>query len=986
MLIIAVALASSDAAAQPLTLDHEQVVTHAVPGATAAFSLDPSRVSASARDGLVTIVGRGPGSTNVIVIAGDDTVSLPVLVREPAALPHPGLRNGAVNGAGAGHYEARYGSNPGILQGNLFLSRRDGDRTAELSLGGAVPIGRDLNSRLSLPLASFTLRTPGREITLLDRVVSTSPLTVSRSNVRGLHLRQGPWHLTGGYSFFSSFEHVLLPTDKQAVAGVGYRHQLRKGTILTPHLYYFGPRSQDGQGGALGTVYFQTRTASDVAFAAELAAGPSVGGALEIEADRPNRRAWLKLRVAPQELPSLTTDQQSGRQFEGGWVSQGKKSTLNATVSSRGYHVGDSYQASTVASLDLQRRFTPHWAVHGGSAFSLFDNGSESAATTSADTTAGRNVHHLTLPVGASFSGRNVGLSLDYQFSRETTRDLGGHLVRGNISGNAGGYRFLAFGERQTQAPTARQIFADVPALQPILDRLGLSASTPQQLADLLRTNAELSAYGYANGLRIDVTPVRTRVGANGSWSGSGRRRPQVFVNTFANWDQSVDRSSFSAVHSLTYSQALHAATDLFVSWSAVCHERFLSTASCQPVLFASLRRSLSEGFPLLTTRRGHIDGVVFKDDERRGMHTPGAEPLAGVEVTLDNVRHTRTDGSGRFRFDDVPYGRHRVEARYASEHPTYFTTPSPAEVDTGGSVSFGIARARSSLRGVIRTDAAIAVPGVHVHIAGAGHRTTVRTSDDGTFVAEGLAAGDYVVEIDPGSVPAGYPLDHLEAKRVHVERTAPGRVAFVLRPYRTVAGKARLFNHQTGEYVPLAHAPVELRPLGRQALTDRNGQYTFRDVPAGGYTVVAKHDAREYLSNVAVPTGPAYVKDVDVAVLPGTPAPGRAASASAPKGAVADQTTQPSGARVEGPAATNSVFTVQVAEATSARYALDMIKELKGAGHAAYLVEARNGPYHVRVGQYPSLAEASRSARRLEKALGWKMSVTTATSILFAR
>ena len=44
MLIAALAIASSDAAAQSLTLDYQQVVTRPIPGATAAFSLDPSRV------------------------------------------------------------------------------------------------------------------------------------------------------------------------------------------------------------------------------------------------------------------------------------------------------------------------------------------------------------------------------------------------------------------------------------------------------------------------------------------------------------------------------------------------------------------------------------------------------------------------------------------------------------------------------------------------------------------------------------------------------------------------------------------------------------------------------------------------------------------------------------------------------------------------------------------------------------------------------
>ena len=185
-----------------------------------------------------------------------------------------------------------------------------------------------------------------------------------------------------------------------------------------------------------------------------------------------------------------------------------------------------------------------------------------------------------------------------------------------------------------------------------------------------------------------------------------------------------------------------------------------------------------------------------------QGLYTPGLPSLAGVEIVLDYVRYTRTDSSGRFRFDDVPHGRHRVEARHASGQPTFFTTPSPAEVETGAFVHFGIALSRSSLRGVVRTDAGLGLSGVVVHIAGADRRTTIRTADDGTFVAEGLSAGDYDVTIEAGSVPAGYPVDTLARQRVRVEETVPGRATFVLTPYRSVSGRARLFNRETGQYV----------------------------------------------------------------------------------------------------------------------------------------------------------------------------------------
>jgi cell division septation protein DedD len=156
-----------------------------------------------------------------------------------------------------------------------------------------------------------------------------------------------------------------------------------------------------------------------------------------------------------------------------------------------------------------------------------------------------------------------------------------------------------------------------------------------------------------------------------------------------------------------------------------------------------------------------------------------------------------------------------------------------------------------------------------------------------------------------------------------------------VLRPHLSVAGRARWFNRETGEYVALAGATVEIRPLRQQSVTDASGRYTFRNLPAGDYTVVAKHDGREHALAVAPVAG------------------------SPPAG---------------------GVFTIEVAESASVRHARAMVDELKDAGHAAYLEPSASGSsrtYRVRVGRYASLADANQSARTLERALGWRVAVT---------
>ena len=119
--------------------------------------------------------------------------------------------------------------------------------------------------------------------------------------------------------------------------------------------------------------------------------------------------------------------------------------------------------------------------------------------------------------------------------------------------------------------------------------------------------------------------------------------------------------------HSVSYSQRLDRGTELFFTWSALCQDRFIlffyvpagRVRVASPV--AEQRTWPSRVAPR-PHRRHRLQGRSGS-----GLYTPGLPPLEGVDVILDNVVHARTDSSGRFRFDDVTFGRHRVEAHYVS-------------------------------------------------------------------------------------------------------------------------------------------------------------------------------------------------------------------------------------------------------------------------------------------------------------------------------
>jgi len=57
----------------------------------------------------------------------------------------------------------------------------------------------------------------------------------------------------------------------------------------------------------------------------------------------------------------------------------------------------------------------------------------------------------------------------------------------------------------------------------------------------------------------------------------------------------------------------------------------------------------------------------------------------------------------------------------------------------------------------------------------------------------------------------------------------------------------------------------VLLRELSRESITDENGVYLFRDLPAGPYSLVVIYKGKESTKEVMLPDAPAFPKSVDI-------------------------------------------------------------------------------------------------------------------------
>src|SRR5262249_46764247 len=220
------------------------------------------------------------------------------------------------------------------------------------------------------------------------------------------------------------------------------------------------------------------------------------------------------------------------------------------------------------------------------------------------------------------------------------------------------------FFRHDVQVPTLAAIFSQVPGLQDALDRAGIVASTPEQLAELLRNTALLQLLGFTNPFTVNLAPSRNDVNAAVSWLARGRARRKIDLSFFHSNTQLLQGSSFVlTTATVSYAQRIKANNNIVLSASLVRSVN-AGITNTHPLFSVSLQRKFfTVPSLLLPGRHGMIQGHVFRDDDSAGLYSVFFPPVTGVEIRLDDGRVPRTDASGYFSFHHVPFGVHRVEA-----------------------------------------------------------------------------------------------------------------------------------------------------------------------------------------------------------------------------------------------------------------------------------------------------------------------------------
>jgi hypothetical protein len=862
--ILLILACPATARAQSFTVGYRQTINVPTSGALAAFSLNDFFAEAIAKDETLTIFGRNPGSTQIVVVMHDGTKVFEVRVlAAPPSFP-PGFVQPLTAAAADenGSYESRYTSDPSQSENIIDFMRREGDRSVQFHLDGlflATPVaGR---SMVSVSSGFYQVLTPHREITFLDATITNSPLTVDGSIVRGFHIRQGGFIFHIGYASLTTFENFILPSLKEGVVGVGYRISLGDHSSLTPNFYFFPGRLDSeniGQRGAVASLVYDYERGKNLSLLAEVGLSHGVGVADRFHFYSAHDQLSADLRYEPIQFASLSSNNLHGFYSDVDWTRD-----ITPRITETMSFIGDHYTlrsldlTNVVSSLNLETHIFGGWSLISGVNYGISKPRIPSGLAISA----------LGLPIGVNFYSVHFQSSFLYQYSRNSSSLSRSDEFRVSLGTQWSGFHLSGYVDRQTEAPAISFTLAGVPGLQEALDNLAISASTPEQIAIALRETAGLANQGFIGGENINLDLLRLLAGSDLTWSNHSPSRQEFHLSFLYNRNTLLLGANQTEIGTFTYSVKFKKAYDFFASSSLLrSNAAGIPGWRKSPLFEVSFRRQFSTtpNF-IISRRRGTIRGVVFADDGATGMYRPGGPVLFDVEVVLDDARRIHTDQNGHFAFTGVSYGLHFVEVDYHSSSPFFFTTASRVQSDANTEVNFGVAFSAARLFGSVRSDSGIGLSGVEIDLSGGLQHLRTQTDTEGKFQFEGLSPGDYEAKLDINSVPPGYSLAELETKRTAVEASVPAQVAFTLRAIRNISGKVTVYDQASHQEIPVSNITVLLRETSRTSVTDKNGDFLFRDLPAGPYSVVVIYQGREFKKFVDLPNIPASLKDIEI-------------------------------------------------------------------------------------------------------------------------
>lgn len=841
---LAVALAgvlvSCAHAAQP---GDQQLVAHRpvfveAAGVLLAFAVDPSVVDVTVDAGRLLLEGRRAGDTVVTIVLPGGVASFRVRVD---GAPSLAAGANAVDAARGSYVEVGYDTSARRLSTAFGGNGRIGDSQLRVDVETSRQLGpRAGETRTAVPSASIGITSARRSIVVLDQFVQDSPLSLDGVVLRGVHVRQDGLEAHAGIASWSPLEGFLASGGERA-ATLSRRTDVN-GLRVTPRLDWF-PDSRT-RAKAAASVSVDVGTPADPL---QLRIDGGVGGgpaaAVQMDLRTETRQAWLRAVYRSREFPALNAARPAGMALDGTWTEKlSAASTLAATTSASRMRASDGAAAhAAYGRIELRTELRDHLSrVLEASAGSYGAGGAP-------------GLRRESVGAGLAWEQARWGLSALYRVQATSASGRIGRGGRISARASADGWRMSAYGDVQQQAPTVGLVLGNRSELARTLASLGIAVTGPEDLLRVLRENASLlPAAGAALG-PVRVNPLRTQVGLELAWTGSGPSRPQLGLRVLREHVEGVIGSRRSDIATLRLKWRIGLRTDAAVSVSHWSYGRGALTPAADTGLLFSLRTSFDQPLISATGSSPPIEGRVFKEGQ-----SGDRAPLAGAEVVLDRNRRTRTDTEGRYAFTAPGPGSHSVEAVLPPGEAAYFTTPSRLTLAAGSQGDFGISIAGAVVTGVVTSDAGVPLQGVGLRVQAGESGAGAVTDSMGTFRLA-VAPGDVRLSLLAQTLPPGYELRALPAHTRSLRSGESAEIEFRVQALRSVEGIV-----SGGDGKP---ATVSMPSTGQSVTTDAAGGFVLHRLPAGAVTLVVRNASGATRETVlVVPPSPGVVRGVRLA------------------------------------------------------------------------------------------------------------------------
>jgi protocatechuate 3,4-dioxygenase beta subunit len=822
-------------------------------GATAAVSLDAHVADASVENGVLTILGVDPGDTRVI--AFDQTGLQEILVHVTPGTPvyPPGFVAPPNPDSESDSYEFRFSSDRLQFENILDLFSRQTDRTTQLHVVSATFAGQPDRASY-VPSAYYRVTTPDSDITLLDQTVNDSPLTLQNVILRGLHFKDDGWQFHGGYTASADFADVFIPVEKEFAAGVSYTEVLKDYLKIIPSLYFLRSIDlADGQqrSGLIASLLLDIDFSPDWRVKSEIAYGRGIAFAGELAHSSPATKLSARLTKKDLDFPTVRSNSLPGLSADASW-SQVLTNRMGLLSGATINHIdlNTIQQDSQSAYTSLRYRISHSWSAATGISYGSFSRlGYYSART-------------LTLPQQINFDRTRFGAGFQYQFATASDSFSSGAGFRETLRLTLGRFQIGGFLDSQKDALSIESLYSQIPGLQQELQRLGMTAVTPDQLATLLQNAAFLRLLGFSSQAQIVTVPRRLQEGASVIWNSIGARPHQLSLSYIESHNEFETSASTDYNFTGSYSKAIGASNQVQFSASVVKSD-FIGQQQLTQVISASFRHTFSHAPAILSLQRNtSIKGTVFIDARRLGVYENGMKTVARATVRLDGVRTTMTNSGGDYHFGGVSPGSHTIELQYASDRQHYFTTPQNTVTEGGSTVDFGIAFPATDLWGYIKDDAGDGLENIKLQITGASGNQVISTDSNGKFTLPDIQPGSYQIQVNPESVPMGYAPDDLIPVQVNITVNSASHPVIELPAIRILTGSVTIYDAAAGSYVPLKGAVVSIPKLARSMITNDSGRFIFGRLPAGDLEVTVVAGPYSCTHTINVPTHPVTLTD----------------------------------------------------------------------------------------------------------------------------